>query len=268
MRIVRFRTPEGDLRTGCDHRDGTAALVSGSLTEGFTPTGQRAAVAELLAPVVPPAILCIGLNYRMHAAETGMSLPEYPILFMKNPGALTGPFSDIVIPRSCLDPPQVDYEVELAVVIGKTTRNIGPEKALDHVFGYAAANDVSARTWQQKGGGKQWVRGKSFDTFCPLGPSLVTRDEVPDPQDLEVACLLNDRVMQQSSTSDMIFSVAQLIAFLSESTTLLPGTLLLTGTPGGVGFTRRPPVFLKPGDRLETRVQGVGTLINPVVAEA
>ncbi|MFH1154128.1 MAG: fumarylacetoacetate hydrolase family protein [Pseudomonadota bacterium] len=269
MRIIRFKTTDGSVRFGCDYnyKEKTAVPVAGSITGGFKPQGERLGVAELLSPVIPSAILCIGLNYRMHAKETGMSLPDYPILFMKNPGAVTGPFSPIIIPRSCMDPLQVDYEVELAVVLGKTAKNVARESALEYVFGYTAANDVSARTWQKTGGGKQWVRGKSFDTFCPLGPEMITADEISDPQTLDVECRLNGEIMQAGSTSDMIFSVAELIAFLSESTTLLPGTIILTGTPSGVGFTRNPPVFLKPGDRIESQVQNIGTLVNPVKAE-
>jgi 2-keto-4-pentenoate hydratase/2-oxohepta-3-ene-1,7-dioic acid hydratase in catechol pathway len=196
-----------------------------------------------------------------------MRLPDYPVLFMKNPAAATGPYARIEIPASCLDPLQVDYEAELAVVLGKRVKNISRKDALKAVYGYTCGNDVSARKWQKHGGGHQWVRGKSFDTFCPLGPALVTADEIPDPQALELECRLNQTIVQQGSTSDMIFSVAELIAFLSESTTLLPGTTILTGTPPGVGFTRKPPLFLKPGDLLETRVKGLGCLKNEIVAE-
>jgi 2-keto-4-pentenoate hydratase/2-oxohepta-3-ene-1,7-dioic acid hydratase in catechol pathway len=230
-------------------------------------TNRRVVVKKLLSPLLPSAILCIGLNFKMHAGEIGLALPEYPVLFFKNPGAVTGPLSDIRIPVSCLEPPQVDYEVELAVVIGKKVKNIKKEDALNSVLGYTCANDISARIWQKNAGGKQWSRGKSFDTFCPLGPELVSADEIPNPQELTMECRVNRQVMQSASTSDMIFSVAEIISFLSESTTLLPGTVILTGTPSGVGFTREPPVFLKPGDLLETMIEGVGMMSNPVVAE-
>jgi 2-keto-4-pentenoate hydratase/2-oxohepta-3-ene-1,7-dioic acid hydratase in catechol pathway len=267
MRTVRFKDTEGKVYTGCRYDGTTALVIRGDIFSGMEVTDQRLVVRELLSPVLPAAILCIGLNYRLHAAETGILLPGCPVLFMKNPGAVTGPRAEIRIPVSCLEPPQVDYEAELAVVIGKSAKNVRKEDALSYVFGYTCANDVSARIWQKQGGGKQWVRGKSFDTFCPLGPELVTADEIADPQQLTVECRLNRKVMQQAPTSEMIFSVAEIIAFLSESTTLLPGTVILTGTPNGVGFARTPPVFLQPGDLLETSIEGIGVMSNPVVAE-
>ncbi|MBL0731940.1 MAG: fumarylacetoacetate hydrolase family protein, partial [Desulfosarcina sp.] len=153
-----------------------------------------------------------------------------------------------------------------AVVIGKTARNVSAGQALDYVLGYTIANDVSARRWQKNAGSMQWTRGKSFDTFCPLGPAIITADEIPDPQNLQIKCVLNDEVMQDAVTSDMIFSVAEIIAYLSEDTTLLPGTVILTGTPGGVGFVRKPPVYLKTGDEVEVTIEGIGRLVNPVTA--
>ena len=267
MRIVRFKGAEGRVYTGCRYDGKTAMVIRGDIFSGIEVTDQRVGVRELLSPLLPAAILCIGLNYRLHAAETGILLPGNPVLFMKNPGAVTGPGAEIRIPVSCLEPPQVDYEAELAVVIGRSAKNVRKEDALGYVFGYTCGNDVSARIWQKQGGGKQWVRGKSFDTFCPLGPELVTADEIADPQQLTVECRLNRQVMQHASTSEMIFSVAEIIAYLSESTTLLPGTVILTGTPNGVGFARTPPVFLQPGDLLETEIEGVGSMSNPVVAE-
>ena len=170
-----------------------------------------------------------------------------------------------MLPACCQHGPEVDYEAELAVVIGKTARNVSEEDALEYVFGYTCANDVSARRWQKHGGGGQWVKGKSFDSFCPLGPVLVTADEIPDPQTLKVESILNGKVMQDGHTSDMIFPVARLIQLLSQDTTLLPGTLILTGTPAGVGFARKPPVFLADGDRIEVRISGIGVLSNSVV---
>lgn len=211
---------------------------------------------------IPPAIFCIGLNYRKHAQETGASLPEFPVIFMKNPAAVIGHDGTVQLPVSCVDPLQVDYEAELAVVIGKRALNVKPEEALEYVKGYTCANDISARRWQKHAGGGQWVRGKSFDTFCPMGPGLKGTEEIFDPSVLGIECRLNGEVMQQSNTSDMIFSVERIISFLSEDTTLLPGTVILTGTPSGVGFARNPPVFLRPGDRIETRIEGIGTLVN------
>ena len=267
MRIVRFKAPDGQLFTGCQFNGTTATVIRGDIFSEIQVTNQKVEVKELLPPVNPTAIFCIGLNYRPHAEETGVAFPQFPVLFMKNPGAATGPGSEIQIPVSCLEPPQVDYEAELAVVIGRKAKNVEKENALHYVLGYTCANDISARVWQKKGGGGQWCRGKGFDTFCPLGPELVTGDEIADPQQLAIRCRLNQTVMQSATTAEMIFTVAEIISYLSESTTLLPGTVILTGTPGGVGFARKPPVFLKPGDRLETMIEGIGTMSNSVVAE-
>lgn len=267
MQIIRFKDKDGKIYTGCDLKEGRASLINGDVFNDFEVTEKRIEVEELAAPIQPCAVFCIGLNYRMHARETGFSIPEYPILFMKNPAAVTGPSSNIEIPLSCSKPPEVDYEAELAVVIKKKAKNIKKEDALDYILGYTCANDISARRWQKHAGGGQWVKGKSFDTFCPLGPCIVTADEIDDPQSLDIECMLNNEQMQKSSTSDMIFSVSEIVEYLSESTTLLPGTVILTGTPSGVGFTRNPPVYLIPGDLLETRIQGIGTLANRVTAE-
>jgi 2-keto-4-pentenoate hydratase/2-oxohepta-3-ene-1,7-dioic acid hydratase in catechol pathway len=163
-----------------------------------------------------------------------------------------------------MEPPEVDFELELAVVIGQAAKDVSAAEALDYVLGYTVANDVSARRWQGGRGSGQWVRGKSFDTFCPLGPELVTTDELADPQNLNMNCVLDGRTMQDANTSDMIFPVSELISFLSTGTTLLPGTVILTGTPSGVGFTRKPPVFLMPGNTIDMTVEGIGTLSNPV----
>ena len=267
MRIVRFLDDDGREQYGHDLRDGQAELLEGHLFHGFRESGTRVSVRKLLAPLEPPAILCIGLNYRQHAAETRIEIPRFPVLFMKNPAAVAHPHDPIVLPAVCLNQPQVDYEAELAVVIGKPARNVPLAEALDYVLGYTAGNDVSARWWQQHAGASQWVRGKSFDSFCPLGPELVTADDLPDPQNLRLRCVLNEVVMQDGNTSDMIFSVAELITFLSQGTTLLPGTVILSGTPSGVGFVRQPPVFLQPGDVVSVAIEGLGTLTNPVIQE-
>ncbi len=267
MRIVRFLDDKGAVCYGHNFRDGQAELLEGHLFHGLKETGRRVSVRKLLAPLEPPAILCIGLNYRQHAVETGIKIPEYPVLFMKNPAAVTHPHDPIVLPAACMNQPQVDYEAELVVVIGKPARNVPLTRALEYVLGYTAGNDVSARWWQQHAGASQWIRGKSFDTFCPLGPELVTAADLPDPQNLRLRCILNNEVMQDGNTSDMIFSVAELVAFLSEGTTLLPGTVILSGTPSGVGFVRQPPIFLKPGDVVSIEIEGIGTLTNPVVED-
>jgi 2-keto-4-pentenoate hydratase/2-oxohepta-3-ene-1,7-dioic acid hydratase in catechol pathway len=235
-----------------------------SLYEGLRAGTTKIEVAKWLAPLEPAAIFCIGLNYRAHAAETGATLPETPVLFMKPVTAVAAPGSPIMLPSACEHGPEVDYEAELAVIIGTKARNVAAENALEYVLGYTCANDVSARRWQKHAGGGQWIRGKGFDTFCPLGPVLVTADEIRDPQDLPIGSVLNGQTMQSSNTGDMIFTVAELIAFISRDTTLLPGTVILTGTPEGVGFARKPPVYLTDGDTIEVTIDGIGTLSNPV----
>jgi len=212
----------------------------------------------------PPAILCIGKNYADHAAEMGGKAPEALVLFMKNPASACGDGDAIVIPPICDEHgPQVDFEGELAVVIGRSCRDVPEPEALSVVGGYAAANDVSARWWQREGSGGQFCRGKGFDTFCPIGP-VTPASEVADPQALRVLTRVNGTVMQDGSTSSMIHSVARIVSELSRGTTLLAGTVILTGTPAGVGFGRNPKVFLQPGDVVEVEIPGVGRVRNPV----
>jgi 2-keto-4-pentenoate hydratase/2-oxohepta-3-ene-1,7-dioic acid hydratase in catechol pathway len=222
------------------------------------------AKSTLLAPVPDPRkIICLGLNYRDHAAESGMEIPSEPILFSKYPTALIGHQAAIVLPA---DSQQVDYEAELVIVVGRGGRHITRERAMEHVAGYAVGHDVSARDWQLHKPGKQWMVGKTFDTFAPIGPALVTADEVADPHALGIRLRLNGETMQDSSTSQLIFRVDQVIAYLSRVFTLEPGDLIFTGTPPGVGMARKPPVWLKPGDVVEVEIDGLGTLRNPVVA--
>lgn len=209
----------------------------------------------------PGKIVCVGLNYRDHAAESRMELPERPLLFAKWQTSLIGPGQPIVLP-SLSD--EVDFEAELGVVIGREGRAISPDDALDFVDGYLCLNDVSARDVQM--GDSQWTRGKSFDTFCPVGPELTPASEVPDPQDLRIRCLVNGEVMQDASTADMVFPVREVIAFVSEAITLEAGDLIATGTPPGVGFARPEPVFLADGDEVTVEIDGLGSLSNPVVA--
>lgn len=265
MRIIRFLDENNAVRHGVDYDGETAELLDENPLHGAYPTGERLAVAKLLAPVEPRAIFCIGLNYHRHAEEMGAALPEHPVVFMKNPASVNPPGDPIVIPPVCREPEQVDYEAELAVVIGKAAKDVPAGEADDHILGYTAANDVSARHWQKQRGGGQWVRGKSFDTFCPLGPALVTPDEL-DPRDLRISATVNGKTVQDARTSDMIFPVPDLIAFLSQGTTLLPGTVILTGTPSGVGVARNPPVFLRDGDEVTVEIEGIGTLTSPVAA--
>ncbi len=264
MKVIRFLDSNGEIHSGCDVKAGSASIVKLDSSGQYVDTGQRAEIKSMKPALAPAAIFCIGLNYTLHAEETGLEIPKYPVVFMKNPAAVTSDGSDILIPKSCIDPPQVDYEAELAVVIGKSAKNVKKEQALDYVAGYCCANDISARRWQKHAGAKQWIKGKSFDTFCPIGPFIVTKDEIKNPHDLEIQCRVNGQVLQLSSTSDMIFSINEIIEYLSESATLLPGTLILTGTPSGVGFTRDPPKYLTPGDTLETEIEKIGILTNEV----
>lgn len=216
----------------------------------------------------PPAILAVGRNYADHAKEMGGSIDPHPTVFMKNPAAVIGDGDAIVIPPICREHgPQVDYEGELAVVIGDRCRDVPESRALDFVEGYAVANDVSARWWQKKGSGGQFCRGKSFDTFCPIG-AVRSADEVGDPSGLLLTTRLNGEVVQSSSTALMIFPVPRIVAELSRGTTLLPGTVILTGTPAGVGAGRTPPRFLQDGDVVEIEIERVGTLRNPVREDA
>lgn len=264
MRIIRFLDAEGTERLGVDGGTGEAEILEGELFGTLRATGRHVAVGKLLAPLRAVNIFCVGLNYRAHAEETGAPIPENPVIFMKPTTTVTHPGDPVRIPVCCDRGPEVDYECELAVVIGTKARDVSESSALSCVFGYTVANDVSARRWQKHTGG-QWIRGKSFDTFCPLGPALVTQDAIPDPQALRLRTVLNGEEMQRGTTDDMIFSVARLVSFLSQDTTLLPGTVILTGTPPGVGFARNPPVFLKSGDEVTVEVEGIGALTNPVV---
>ncbi len=266
MRIIRYEDVAGQSKLAAERPDGSALEIEGDLFGAYFVTDRKADVRKRLAPLTPTAIMCIGLNYRRHAAEGNAPIPKWPVLFMKSPGAIQNPGDPIYLPRH-LKSDEVDYECELAVVIGKRCKNVLREQALEYVLGYTCANDVSARDWQKQYGGSQWCRGKTFDTFCPLGPSLVTKDEIPDPNALQIKTVLNGEVMQDWSTNDMIFDVPTLIEFLSGSTTLLPGTVILTGTPHGVGMARNPPVLLKDGDEITIEIERIGTLTNPVKDE-
>ena len=247
--------------------DGPALKLVGDVFHSPTVSTERADVAKLLAPVDPRAIICIGLNYRRHAQETNAKIPDYPVVFFKNPGSLLHPGDAIALPRK-LRSDQVDYECELGVVIGRACKNVSRADALNYVLGYTCANDVSARDWQKVGGGGQWCRGKSFDTFCPLGPCLVTADEIPDPNSLAIKTVINGEPLQDWNTNDMIFDVPAIIEFLSGSTTLLAGTVILTGTPHGVGMARTPQRWLTAGDSVTVEIEKIGVLTNPVVEEA
>jgi 2-keto-4-pentenoate hydratase/2-oxohepta-3-ene-1,7-dioic acid hydratase in catechol pathway len=261
MRIARFQDKTNKLQYGIVEGD-TLAVAAGDPIQGLKRTGATVPLAgvKLLAPVAPVNVLCIGQNYKAHVEEGGDKLPKAPILFMKTTTSVIGPDEPVLIPK--VAPTEVDYEAELALVIGKTARHVSERDALKYVLGYTCAHDVSARDCQRNDG--QWVRAKSFETFCPLGPWLETE---LNPANVRVQGRLNGQTMQDATTALMIFSVPFLISYLSRGMTLLPGTLLLTGTPAGVGFARKPPVYLKPGDVFEVEVEGIGVLRNPIRAE-
>ncbi len=267
MKIVRFVSPSGEVLYGVfdPEMPDRAMVIDGDIFGDMTVSDRVERVETFLSPVSPPNITALGLNYGKHADETGMRGPERPVMFLKATTSVIGHGMPIVLPAA--GPDEVDYEAELAVIIGKKAKNVSSADALDYVLGYTCANDVSARDWQTRKQKKQWARGKSFDTFCPLGPYLVTKDEVKDPGKLQVRAILNGEVMQDSTTADMIFDIPALISDISSSLTLMPGTVILTGTPEGVGFTRTPPVFLREGDRVTISIEHIGELTNPVMRE-
>lgn len=267
MKIVRFLSGSGEEFYGVysSAHPNSARIIEGSIPGTYKITDRKAKIRQLLAPIVPSNILALGINYKKHGDETAMSAPSQPILFIKATSSLTGHDSPIILPAA--GPDCVDYEAELAVVIGKTAKNIKPDEVMDYIFGYTCANDVSSRDWQfdrQKG---QWARGKSFDTFCPLGPWIVTQDEIANPNHLSIRAVLNGRTVQEASTSEMIFDIQTIVSNLSRSMTLLPGTVILTGTPEGVGFTRQPQLFLKAGDLISVEIEQIGILTNNVITE-
>jgi 2-keto-4-pentenoate hydratase/2-oxohepta-3-ene-1,7-dioic acid hydratase in catechol pathway len=260
MRIVRYsfagNTGYGIVEGGRLHP------CDGDPFSGLTrqPATLDADAVKLLAPVDPPNIICLGLNYRRHAEETGLAPPSEPLIFIKATTSLCGPGDAIVLPPN--GPGKIDYEAELAIVIGRLAKDVTEEEAPGYILGYTAANDVSNRAAQFSDG--QWARAKSHDTFCPLGPAIETE---LDADDLGVICRLDGQVMQSSRTSDMIFPVRRIVSYISCCFTLLPGTVILTGTPHGVGFKRTPPVYLRPGQTVEVEIEGIGTLANPVTGE-
>lgn len=267
MKIIRCQDRLGNIVHAAQQADGTALKLSGDIFGSPKVTTEPVEAVKLLAPVLPSSIICIGLNYRKHAEETGAKFPEFPVVFFKGINTLQNPDDPILLPTH-LKSDEVDYECELAVVIGRACKNVSRASALEYVLGYTCCNDVSARDWQIRRGGGQWCRGKSFDTFSPLGPCLVTTDEIPNPNALKIRTVLNDQVMQDWNTNDMIFDVPALIEFLSGSTTLLPGTVILTGTPHGVGMAQKPPRWLKPGDSVTIDIEKIGSLTNPVANES
>ena len=267
MKIYRYENARGEARWASRRDDGILYDLEGPLFGApQRETDRPAQVSRLLAPLNPVQILGVGLNYRRHAEESGAKLPEFPVLFSKGINTLQRPDGPIELPSN-LPSGEVDYECELAVVIGRACKNVSRTAALDYVLGYTCANDVSARDWQLRHCGGQWCRGKFFDTFCPLGPCLVTSDEISAPDSLTISTRLNGIVVQHWTTGDMIFDVPRLIELLSSSTTLPAGTVILTGTPHGVGMAAKPPRWLKPGDVVEIEISKIGTLRNPVIQE-
>jgi len=253
-----FATVDDLVKAGPEAWDGAAAVAAEALAG---PDAAGLGTVELAAPLLAPSkIVCIGLNYRDHCRETGLAEPERPLVFAKFLSSLTGPGAPISWPRGLTQ--KVDWEAELAVVIGRRLRDVAVADALDGIFGYTAANDVSARDLQFSD--EQWVRGKSLDSFCPLGPTLVTAAEFGDPQAKRIFCRVNGEAKQDSTTAEMIFGVAEIVSFLSRNFTLEPGDLVLTGTPWGVGGFADPPAFLHAGDVVEVEVEGIGVLSNPV----
>lgn len=271
MKLVTFARP-GTMPEAGLVRDGRVAglgadmisiCASGQVPE---PKGPDYGLTEvqLLAPVPrPPKVICVGLNYRDHAAEARSEIPKVPTIFSKFSNVVIGPGAAIVLPKASRKP---DYEAELAFVIGRGGRHISADRAMDHVFGYTIVNDVSARDFQTAT--TQWLMGKTFDTFCPMGPWIVTKDDIADPHTLDISLEIGGETLQKSNTREMVFRIPELIEYISTVVTLEPGDVVATGTPSGVGFARRPPRWLKPGEEVIVRIAGIGELRNPTVAEA
>ncbi|XP_001382064.2 fumarylacetoacetate hydrolase domain-containing protein 2A [Monodelphis domestica] len=240
----------------------TALSVARRALESKQPVLKRSEVTFLSPITFPDKVVCVGMNYVDHCREQNVPVPKEPIIFSKFGSSIVGPYDEIVLPSNSKE---VDWEVELAFVIGKKGKDIKATDAMAHVAGFTVAHDVSARDWQMKRNGRQWLLGKTFDTFCPLGPALVTKDCVADPHNLKICCRVNGEVVQNSSTSQMVFKTEDLIAWVSQFVTLYPGDVFLTGTPPGVGVFKKPPMFLKKGDEVQCEIEGLGTIVNKVV---
>ena len=282
MKLVTFKHSSGAFRPGVITEQGVCDLVA---TDSAIPSTVRAILAAgalnrvseilgspaavfledpmLVAPISDPQkIVCIGLNYRNHAVESGMDIPEEPIVFCKYPSAIIGPEEPIKVP---LISEEVDYEAELVAVVGRQAKDVSESDGLKFIAGYTVGNDVSARDWQLKKPGGQWMMGKTFDTFSPIGPAIVTSDEVADPENLSISLRLNGETVQDSTTSEFIFGIGKIVHYLSQVFTLEPGDLIFTGTPPGVGFARNPPIYLKPGDTCEVEIEGLQGKWNGLV---
>jgi 2-keto-4-pentenoate hydratase/2-oxohepta-3-ene-1,7-dioic acid hydratase in catechol pathway len=278
LRFVSYRRANGPVEAGVLSGEKIVSLTAAgypdmiSVMKGVDKIRERVgswvdiplSSVKLTAPVPrPPKFICVGLNYRDHAIESKMEIPTVPTIFNKFPNTVIGPDEPIVLPKNSARP---DYEAEMAFVIGKGGRHIPAEKWREHVFGYTIVNDVSARDFQMAT--SQWLMGKTFDTFAPMGPVLVSADEIPDPHALDISLTINGEVLQSSNTRELIFKIPELVAFLSSVVTLEPGDVVSTGTPSGVGFARKPPRYLQPGDDVVVCVESIGSLRNPVVAES
>lgn len=271
MRLVTFQRPGASPEAGLVSGNQVTPLNTDMLSicaAGRVPPSDAPALhldsVTLLAPVPrPPKFICVGLNYRDHAAEARMEIPKVPTIFSKFSNVVIGPGAPVILPKVSAKP---DYEAEFAFVIGPGGRNIPAERAYEHVFGYTIVNDISARDFQTAT--SQWLIGKTFDTFGPMGPWIVTKDEIPDPHSLDITLEIGGETLQRSNTSEMVFGVPTLVEFISKVVTLEPGDVVATGTPAGVGFGRKPPRWLRPGDETIVRIQRIGELRNPIVAES
>ncbi len=261
MKIVRF-SYQGEIGYG-KLTDDQVYKINGDIFNQYQITSEKIALkdVELLSPVQPPNVIAIGVNYKKHAKESGHNLPDKPVIFINATNSVVGPEPNIILPSPA--PDEVDYEAELAIIIGKKAKNISKDKVGEYILGYTCANDVSARDCQRRID-KQWARGKSFDTFCPLGPWIETELSADN---CNIKSRLNNKTMQDSNTSDLIFDTSQIVSYISKNMTLLPGTVILTGTPEGVGFARKPAVFLQKGDTIEIDIEGIGVLRNKVIVE-
>jgi 2-keto-4-pentenoate hydratase/2-oxohepta-3-ene-1,7-dioic acid hydratase in catechol pathway len=263
MKLIRYLDKSGQIQFAAEQPGGAHLRLHGDALGEHRLTQEPAHIEKILAPVVPVQIWCIGQNYRRHADEVGMSSGDFPVVFAKGANTLQGPDAPISVPTHA-GTAELDYEGELVVIIGKACKDVSRKHALEYVAGYTCGNDVSARDWQLKKGGSQWCRGKSFDTFAPIGPCLVTPESIADPSGLRIQTSVNGRVVQDGNTRDMVRDVPALIEFLSQSTTLLPGTAIFTGTPHGVGMAQSPPLWLKDGDEVRVTIEKIGTLTNTV----
>jgi 2-keto-4-pentenoate hydratase/2-oxohepta-3-ene-1,7-dioic acid hydratase in catechol pathway len=272
VRFGRFEDSKGDISYCIAHADGSMTVAEGCPFAGaLRDTGRKADVKNLCSPIQPSSVVCIGLNYKGHADELGLPYPKNPVVFYKPPSSAAGHKAKVVKPRIT---EKMDYEVELTIVIGKACKDVTTDQALDYVLGYTVANDLSTRDWQKvpELGGSQWCRSKGFDGFSPLGPVIVTSDEIPNPNSLGLRTFVNGEKRQDSNTNDLIFNVQQIVSFLSCGSTILPGTVIMTGTPAGVAegknMQAKPGMdWLKPGDKVVTEIEKIGSLDIEIVAD-